>query len=136
MTLFYIWFHINYYMYLVLNKSLQANFFLGEHVLKMSFFFVFRGRLQDVLVKKTLFGLVTRLQKPYKDVFETYTNGLVNITSRHIQNVFKTYLSRKLAIDNNTSSTSFQNVLQRWISTEIFSLATNLEEFMIMVQIF
>ena len=40
-----------------------ANIRLDENVLKTSFVFVFRRRLQDVLIKKNIFAWVIRLQK-------------------------------------------------------------------------
>ena len=44
------------------NKYL-ANIRLDEDVLKTSFVFVFRGRLQDVLIKTNIFALALHLQK-------------------------------------------------------------------------
>ena len=52
-----------------------ANIRLDENVLKKSFVFVFRRRLQDVFIKTNIFPLLIRLQKT---------------SSRRFQNVFKT----------------------------------------------
>ena len=61
------------------------------------YLYVFRRRLQDVLIKTNIFVLVIRLQ----DVFKTF--------SRRLQDVFKTS-SRRLA---KMSSRRFQDVLQK-----------------------
>ena len=95
-----------------------ANICLDEDFLRTSFFFVFRRRRQDVLIKANIFSLVIRLQKTssrrlgqdqyirlgymsprvLQDVFKT--------SSRHLQDVFKTF-SRPLA---KISSRCFQDV--------------------------
>ena len=67
--------------------------------------YVFKRRLQDVLIKTNIFVLVIRLQ----DVFKTFWRRLQGILPRCLQNVFKTS-SRRLA---KTSSIHLQNVLQR-----------------------
>ena len=66
--------------YLTCHMSLlnhdPANIRLDEDVLKTSFIFVFRRRLQDVLIKTNMFALALRLQKT---------------SSRRLQDVFKTF---------------------------------------------
>ena len=79
-----------------------ANTRLHEDVLKTSFVFVFRRRLQDVLIKTNMFALALRLQKtswsrpiysswPY--VFKTSSRRLQDVSktsSTRLQHVFKT----------------------------------------------
>ena len=64
--------------------------------------YVFRRRLQDSLIKKNIFILVTRLQ----DVFTTFSRHLQNVFKTSCQDVFKTY-SRRLA---KMSSRRFEDV--------------------------
>ena len=65
--------------------SYPANIHLDEDVLKnsfkTSFVFVFRRRLQDVLIKTNIFILVIRLP----DVFKS--SSVAEMSSRHLQNV-------------------------------------------------
>ena len=68
------------------SRSVPANVRLDEDVLKTSFVFVFRRRLQDVLVKTNIFVLGICLQ----DVFKTFSRRLAKTSSRRLQNVFKT----------------------------------------------
>ena len=106
-----------------------ANIRLDEDVLKTSFVFifrrrlqdilktswsrriyspysyVFRRRLQDVLIKINIFVLVIRLQ----NVFKTSSRHLQDVLLRRFQEVFKTS-SGRLA---KTSSRRLQDVLQR-----------------------
>ena len=77
------------------------NIRLDEDVLKVSFIFLFRRRLQDVLIKTNMFTLALRLRKtswsrpiylscPY--VFKTSSRHLQDVlktSSRRLQNVFK-----------------------------------------------
>ena len=89
-----------------------ANIRLDEDVFKTSwsrqiysiYWFVFRRRLQDVMIKTNIFVLVIRLQ----DVFKTSSRRLQDVLSRHLQNIFKTS-SRRLA---KTSSRHFQYVFK------------------------
>ena len=74
-----------------------------ENVLKTSFVFAFRGRLQDVLFKTNIFVLAIRLQ----DVFKTSSKRLQDF----LKNVFKTY-SRRLQEVLKTPSRHLQDVLQ------------------------
>ena len=108
--------------------SIPANIRLDEDVLKTSFVFVFKSRLQDVLMETNIFLLIIRLQKTcsrrlgqdqyirlvhtswkrLEDVFKTSSRPLAKTTSRCIQDVFKTS-SRRLA---KTSLKRLQDVLQ------------------------
>ena len=104
-------------------KYLPRNIRLDEDVLKTSFVFVFRRRLQDVLIKTNMFALALRLQKTssrrlgqdqyirlgytssrrLQDVFKTSCQDVFKTSSRRLQNVFK------------TSSRLLQDVLQRYL---------------------
>ena len=86
-------------------------------VFKTSFVFVFRRRLQDVLIKTNMFTLALRLQKtswsrpiysswPY--VFKTSSRRLAKMSSRHLQDVFKTF-SRRF---QDVFKTSWQDVFK------------------------
>ena len=76
-----------------------ANTRLDEDFLKTSFVFIFRRRLQDVLIKTNMFSLALRLQK-------TSSRRLAKTFSRRFQDVFKRS-SRRLA---KISSRCFQDV--------------------------
>ena len=95
-----------------LKMGYPANIRLDEEVLKTSFAFVFRRRLQDVLIKTSIFVLVICLQ----DVFKTFSTRLQDVLPRRLQNIFKTYWkyvfktsSRRLA---NTSSRRLQDIFK------------------------
>ena len=92
----------------ILQRWSPANKRLDEHVLKTSFVFVFRRRLQDVLIKTNIFVLLIRLHDVFKtfskrlqDIFKTFWRRLAKISSRLLQDVFKTF------------SKHLQDVLQR-----------------------
>ena len=90
-----------------LKMGYPANIRLDEDVLKTSFAFVFktswsrrtyslylyvfRRRLQDVLIKTSIFVLVICLQ----NIFKMASRRLGKTSSRHLQDVFKTF-SRRL----------------------------------------
>ena len=105
-------------------SSFPANIRLDEDVLKTSLVFVFRRRLQDVLIKTNIFTLVTRLHKTssrrLQDVLvKTNTLGLGDTSSRRFQNVFKTSCknafktsSRRLQDVFKTSSRHLQDVFK------------------------
>ena len=87
----------------------------------MSFVFVFRRRLQDVLIKTNIFALVIRLQKTsskrlLQDVL-VKTNlcvlaiRLQDVLQKRLQDVFKKS-SKRLA---KTSSRRLQDLLQRYL---------------------
>ena len=63
-----------------------ANICLDEDVLKTSFVFVFRKRLQDVVVKTNIFVLAIRLQ----DDFQTFSRRLQDVLQKRLQDIFKT----------------------------------------------
>ena len=67
--------------------------------------YVFRRRLQDVLIKINIFVLVIRLQ----DVFKASSRRLTKTFSRSLQNVFRTSCKNVF----KTSSRRLQDVLQR-----------------------
>ena len=93
------------------SKTSQQIFVL----MKTSFVFVLRRRLEDVLIKTNMFALDLRLQKSssrrlgqdqyirlghtssrrLQDVFKTSSRRLAKRSSRHLQDVFKTS-SRRL----------------------------------------
>ena len=102
--------------------DIPANIRLDEDVLKTSFVFVFRRRLQDVLIKTNMFVLALRLQKTssrrlgqdqyihlghtssrrlqyilprrLQDIFKTSSRLLAKMSARHLQGVFKTFCRR------------------------------------------
>ena len=88
-----------------------VNIRLDEDVLKTSFVFVFRRRLnqdeyvrlkpyifrrrlQDVLVKTNIFVLAIRLQDVFKtscqDIFKTFSRRLNNVFQKRLQDILKT----------------------------------------------
>ena len=105
---------------------LPANIRLDEDVLKTSFLFAFKRRLQNVLMMKNIFLLIIRLQKtswsrpiysscPYifktssrrlQDIFKTSSRRRAKTFWRRLQNIFKT--SRKYVF--KTSSRRFEDV--------------------------
>ena len=81
----------------------------------MSFVFVFRRCLQDVLIKTNMFVLAIRFQ----DVFKTSSRRLAKMSSRRFQNAFKTYgknifktSSRRLQDVLRTSSRRVQDIFK------------------------
>ena len=119
-----------------LKIGYPANIRLDEDVLKSSFAFVFRRRLQDVLIKTNIFTILIRLQKTssrrldqdqyirlghmssrlLQDVFKTSSRRLQDVLEkrlqdilpRRLQNIFKTS-SRRIG---NTSSRHLQDVFK------------------------
>ena len=109
-----------------------------EDVLKTSFVFVFRRRLdqdeyvrlsltssEDVLVKTNIFVLAIRLQDVFttfsrrlQDVFKTSCKKVFKTSSRRPQDVLKTSSKRLQDVLKNvfkTSSRRLQDVLQRYL---------------------
>ena len=84
-----------------------------EEVLKTFFVFVFRRRLQDVLVKTNIFPLVIRLQRTFskrlQKVFKTSSRRVAKMSSKHLRDVFKTSCQNVL----KAPSKRVQDVLQR-----------------------
>ena len=72
----------------------QTNTTQQIFVLMKSFFFIFRRRLQDVLIKNNIFVLAIRLQdvlkSSYQDVFKTLSRHLQDILQKPPQDIFKT----------------------------------------------
>ena len=106
-----------------LKRMAPTNIRLDEDFLKTSFVFIFRRRLQDVLIKTNMFALALRLQKTssrrlqdvlvktnifvlairLQDVFKTSCKNVFKTSSRRLQGVLK------------TSSKRLQDVLQRYL---------------------
>ena len=90
-----------------------VNIRFDEDVLKTSFVFVFRRRLQDVLIKTNMFALALRLQKtswsrpiysswPY--VFKASSRRFQNVLQKRLQDIFKT--SRRRFCSDDVFKTS------------------------------
>ena len=79
-----------------------------ENVLKTSFVFAFRGRLQDVLFKTNIFVLAIRLQ----DVFKTFSRRLQDVLQKRLQDIFKTS-SRRFEDVFKTSSRRLAKISSR-----------------------
>ena len=115
-----------------------TNIRLDEDFLKTSFVFIFRRRLQDVLIKTNMFALALRLQKTswsrpiysswlyvfktssrrFQDVFKTSCKNVFKTSSRRLQDVLKTSSKRLQDVLKNvfkTSSRRLQDVLQRYL---------------------
>ena len=73
----------------------------------LSYSYVFRRRLQDVLIKTNIFALVIRLQ----DIFKTSSRHLQNVLKASCKNDFKTS-SRRLQEVLKTSSKRFQDIFK------------------------
>ena len=81
-----------------------ANTRLHEDVLKTSFVFVFRRRLQDVLIKTNMFALALRLQKTSsRSLQDVLVKPNIFVLAICLQDVFKTF-PRRLQHVFNTSS--------------------------------
>ena len=76
-------------IYLKANRELSALSRVATQqtfvLMKTSFVFVFRRRLEDVLIKTNIFALPLRLQ----DVFMTFSRRLQDFLPRRLQDVFK-----------------------------------------------
>ena len=85
---FFIFFFREFY-YLLRYWGNPANICLDEDVLKTSFVFVFRRRLQDVLIKTNMFTI--RLghmsSRRLQDVFKASSRHLAKISSKRFQGV-------------------------------------------------
>ena len=90
---------------------IPANIRLDEDVLKTSFVFVFRRRLQDVLVKTNIFVLAIWLQ----DVFKTYLRRFQDVFKTSYQDVFKTFSRRLQNVLQKRLQDIFKDVLQRYL---------------------
>ena len=75
--------------------------------MKTSFVFVFRRRLQDILVKTNIFVLAIHLQ----DAFKTFTRRLQDVFKTSCQVVFKKVCKNVF----KTSSRHLQDDLQRYL---------------------
>ena len=72
--------------------------------MKMSFLFIFRRRLHDVLIKTNIFALVISPQ----EIFKTFSSRLAKTSSRRSQDVFKTSCKNVF----KTSSKRLQDILK------------------------
>ena len=108
-------------MHLVAKDPLPANIRLNEDVFKTSFIFVFRRRLQDVLIKTNLLALLIRLQKTssrrldqdqYIRLDHTSSRRFQDVLQKLLKGIFKTS-SRRFKKVFMTSSRHLQDVLQR-----------------------
>ena len=88
-------------------------------LMKTCFVFVFRRRLQDVLIKTNIFVLAIRLQ----DVFKTSSRRLAKNSSRHLRDVFKTFWRRL----QDVSQRYLQEVFKTYHQGKLF-LSTRLWE--------
>ena len=74
----------------IYNRINPANIRLDKDVLKKSFVFVFRKRLQDVLIKTNIFALVIHLQETSsRRLGQDQYIRLGHTSSRCLQDVFK-----------------------------------------------
>ena len=103
----------------IVNSFFPANIRLDEDVLKTSFVFDFRRRLQDVLIKTNMFALALRLQKTssrrlqdvlvktnifvlairLQDVFKTFSRRLQDIFKTSCKDIFKTFSRRIIKLN-------------------------------------
>ena len=112
-------------------------------LMKTSFVFLFRTRLQDVLIKTNIFALVIRFQKtslsrptysslPYvckkssrrfqdlfnmscQDVCNTSSRRLAETSSRHLQEIFKSFCRRRQDIFKTSWKDVFKTFPRRII---------------------
>ena len=102
--------------------SSPANIRLGEDVLKTSFVFIFRRRLQDIF--KTYWS--RRIYSPnsyvfrrrFQDVFKTSSRCLAKTSSKRLQDIFKTSCKNV----SETSSRHFQDVFKT--SSNVFKTSS------------
>ena len=120
-----------------LTGKYPANIRLDEDVLKTSFVFVFRRRLEDVLIKTNMFTLALRLQKTSsRRLGQDQYIRLGHTSSRRLQDVLPRCPSCK-----NVSKTSSRRLEDVLIKTDMFTLALRLQKassrrFMVTVQNF
>ena len=76
----------------MVGSKYPLNIRLDEDILKTSFVFVFRKRLQDVLIKTNIFALVIRLKKTSsRRLGKDQYIRLGYTSSKLLQDVFKTF---------------------------------------------
>ena len=91
--------------WVILVHLIPANIRLDEDVLKTSFVFVFRRRLQDVLIKTNMFALTLRLQKTSSSrLGQDQYVCLGHMSSRRLQDLFKA--------SSKTSSRCLQDIFK------------------------
>ena len=111
------------------KRNNPANIRLDEDVLKTSFVFVFRRRLQDVLIKANMFALALRLQKTswrsiyssWRYVFKTSSRCFQDVLQKRLQDIFKTSWK--------TSSGHLQDVFKTYHQVKLFLLTRLWEAF-------
>ena len=91
---------------------------LDEDILKTFSVYVFRRRIQDILIKTNIFVLAIRPQDVFKTssrrfegVFKTFSKHyqeVIKTSSRRLQDVFKTLSRRR----QNVFKTSYKNVFK------------------------
>ena len=80
---------------LFIGRLFPANIRLDEDVLKTSFVFVFRRRLQDILIKTNMFTLASCLQKTSsRRLQEVLVKTNMFVLAIRLQDVFKTFARR------------------------------------------
>ena len=107
-------------IYILLSRRINtrpANIRPDKDFLKKSFVFVFRKRLQDVLIKTNVFVLIIRLQKtPSRHFQDVLVRANIFVLAIRLQDVFKTSCKnvfKKLCKNVfNTSSRRLQGVLK------------------------
>ena len=99
-------------IYILLSRRINtrpANIRPDKDFLKKSFVFVFRKRLQDVLIKTNVFVLIIRLQKtPSRHFQDVLVRANIFVLAIRLQDVFKTSCKNVF----NTSSRRLQGVLK------------------------
>ena len=99
-------------IYILLSRRINtrpANIRPDKDFLKKSFVFVFRKRLQDVLIKTNVFVLIIRLQKtPSRHLQDVLVRANIFVLAIRLQDVFKTSCKNVF----NTSSRRLQGVLK------------------------
>ena len=119
-------------IYILLSRRINtrpANIRLDKDVLKTSFVFVFRKRLQDVLIKTNIFVLIIRLQKtPSRHLQDVLVKTNIFVLAIRLQDVFKTSCKNvfKTSCKNvfNTSSRRLQDVFKTYHQLELFLLTS------------
>ena len=121
------------------NNRTQANIRLDEDVLKTSFVFVFRRRLQDVFIKTNIFALIIRLQKTswsrpiyssWQYVFKTSSRRFEDAFKASYKKVFQTS-SRRLA---KKPSRRWRIIRLNYLPRSRICLGHTSEKFMVSVE--
>ena len=117
--------------------------------MKMSFVFIFRRRLQDVLIKKNIFTLIICLQKTSskrlqdvivktnifvlvtrrQELFKTSSRRLAKMSSRHLQDVFPRRLQDILQKRLQAPFRHFEDILKTSLRRLQYIFRTSAEMF-------